>query len=124
MVSDVGDTSLSEAVATLRKRLWILILAFVLGISYGIYTAVTQPRLFRVTSTIQVHSGSSNQFRLDGASDFTGDSQVHMNTEVLILESDTLLTNVARDLDLANNADFNGWTGPETASIPGRSGCA
>jgi capsular exopolysaccharide synthesis family protein len=111
-VSDVGDTSLSEAVATLRKRLWILILAAILGVSYGTYTALTQPRLFTATSTIQVHSGSSNQFRLDASSDFTGDSQTHMNTEVMILESDTLLTNVARDLDLANNPDFNGGVAP------------
>jgi succinoglycan biosynthesis transport protein ExoP len=112
IVSDVGDTSLSEAVATLRKRLWILVLSVVLGVCYGAYTAVTQPRLFKATSTIQVHSGASNQFKLDQSLDFSGDSQTHMNTEVLILESDTLLTNVARDLDLANNAAFNGGTAP------------
>jgi capsular exopolysaccharide synthesis family protein len=113
MVSDVGDTSLSEAVATLRKRLWILILAVVLGLCYGAYTAMTQPRLYRASSIIQVHSGASNQFRLD-ASYEGDDSQTKMNTEVLILESDTLLTNVARDLDLANNRDFNGGTAPKT----------
>jgi len=112
-VSDVGDTSLSEAVATLRKRLWILILATVLGVCYGSYTAITQPKLYKATSTIQVHSGAANQFRLDQAYDFD-DSQTKMNTEVLILESDTLLTNVARDLDLANNADFNGGFAPKT----------
>ncbi len=111
MVSDVGDTSLSEAVATLRKRLWILILAAVLGACYGTYTAVTQPKLYRASSTIQVHSGASNQFRLDAAYE-DDDSQTKMNTEVLILKSDTLLTNVARDLDLANNPDFNGGTAP------------
>jgi len=112
--SGVSDTSLSEAVATLRKRLWILILALVLGLSYGFYTAITQPRLYKATSTIQVHSGASNQYRLDQAYDFGDDSQTKMNTEVFILESDTLLTEVARDLDLANNPDFNGGTAPKT----------
>jgi capsular exopolysaccharide synthesis family protein len=112
IVSDVGDTSLSEAVATLRKRLWILILAAVLGLCYGFYTAMTQPRLYRASSIIQVHSGASNQFRLD-ASYSDDDSQTKMNTEVLILKSATLLTNVARDLDLANNPDFNGGTAPK-----------
>jgi polysaccharide biosynthesis transport protein len=111
--SDVSDTSLSEALATLRKRLWILILAGVLGAAYGSYTAITQPRLFRATSTIQVHSGASNQYRLDQAYDLGDDSQTKMNTEVFILESDTLLTDVARDLDLANNPDFNGGTAPK-----------
>jgi succinoglycan biosynthesis transport protein ExoP len=113
MGSGVSDTSLSEAVATLRKRLWILILAVVLGASYGLYTALTQPRLYKATSTIQVHSGASNQYRLDQAYDFGDDSQTKMNTEVFILESDTLLTDVARDLDLANNPDFNGGTAPK-----------
>jgi polysaccharide biosynthesis transport protein len=111
--SDVSDTSLSDAVATLRKRLWVLILATVLGICYGAYTAMTQPRLYRATSIIQVHSGASNQFRLDQAYAFDDDSQTKMNTEVLILESDTLLSNVARDLDLANNPDFNGGRAPK-----------
>ena len=35
-----------------------------------------------------------------------------MNTELLILKSNTLLTTVAQELDLANNPDFNGATGP------------
>ncbi len=46
--SEVRDTSLSEAVATLRKRQWVLIVAAALGIVFGIYKAFTQPRLFRV----------------------------------------------------------------------------
>ena len=58
MNSDVGDTSLSEAVATLRKRRWILILAGVLGLAYGSYTAFTQPKVFVATSVIQVHNAA------------------------------------------------------------------
>src|SRR5580693_5198126 len=89
--SDASDTSLSEAVATLRKRLWILILAAVLGVSYGSYTALTQPKVYRASSIIQVQAGASNQYRLDQAYDFSSDDQTRMNTEVLILRSDTLL---------------------------------
>src|SRR5580698_8385463 len=89
-----GDTSLTEALATLRKRLWLLILAALLGIGYGSYKALTQPKLYDATSTIQVQSGSSAQYRLDQNFDYGDDSQTKMNTEVLILKSDTLLTEV------------------------------
>jgi succinoglycan biosynthesis transport protein ExoP len=112
--STVGDTSLSEALATLRKRLWLLILAAILGVSYGSYKALTQPKLYVASSVIQVQSGASAQYRLDQSYDDNDDSQTKMNSEVLILNSDTLLAQVAsaNELDLANNPDFLGVTGP------------
>jgi uncharacterized protein involved in exopolysaccharide biosynthesis len=110
--SQVSDTSLSEAVATLRKRSWVLILAMLLGLGYGSYKAFTQPRIYDATGTIQVHNGASNEFKLNADYDYSDDSMTKMNTEVLILKSDTLLTSVARHLDLANDPDFFGATGP------------
>jgi len=62
---EVGDTSLTEALATLRKRRWLLILAVVLGAGYGSYKAFTQPKLYEATGTIQVHNGASNEYKLD-----------------------------------------------------------
>jgi succinoglycan biosynthesis transport protein ExoP len=115
--TNASDTSLSEALATLRKRLWLLILAAVLGLSYGSYKALTQPKLYNASSIIQVQSGASNEYRLQQAFDYSDDSQSRMNTEVLILKSDTLLTEVASELDLASNAAFLGATGP----VPHRS---
>jgi polysaccharide biosynthesis transport protein len=112
MNPDVGDTSLAEAVATLRKRLWILVLAGVLGAAYGTYSAFTQPRVYVATSIIQVHSGASNAYKLDQSSDYSDDAQTKMNTEVLILKSNTLLATVAQEMNLANNPDFTGATGP------------
>lgn len=104
---ETGDASLTEVVATLRKRRWILIVAAAAGLLYGFYKAVTQPRLYRATSTIQVHNGASNEYKLDtGGFDYDDDSETRMNTEVLILKSDTLLYTVARDMNLANSRDF------------------
>lgn len=110
--AEIGDTSLSDALATLRKHLWVLILALLLGGGYGTYKAYTQPKLFGATSTIQVHSGATNQYRVDANSDYGDDSATKMNTEVAILKSDTLLTTVAREMNLANNPDFFGVAGP------------
>lgn len=101
-----GDTSLAEAVSTLRKRRWVVIAAAVLGLVYGFYKWVTQPKLYLASSTIQVRNGASNQYKLQADYDYGDDSQTRMNTEVLILESDTLLDTVAREKNLANNPDF------------------
>ena len=103
-----ADTTLSEALITLRKRRLVLIAAALLGILFGLYKAVTQPRLYEAFGRIQVRTGSSNQFRLDAAAVFDDDPQRKMQTEVAILTSDTLLATVARDLNLANNPEFIG----------------
>ena len=105
------DTSLAAALATLRKRLWVLILAVLLGASYGFYKAYTQPKIYEAESTIQVHNGASAEYKLNGAEDYGGDSQTKMNTEVAILTSDTLLYTVAKEMNLANNPDFYGPAG-------------
>lgn len=111
------DTSLSEVMATLRKRLWILIVAGLLGISYGSYKAFTQPKLYEASSTVQVHNGSSNAYRLDASYDYGDDSQTKMNTELFILKSDSLMETVAREMDLSDNRDFFGAPGPVHLSM-------
>src|ERR1700733_6022409 len=60
----VTDTTLSEALITLRKRRWVLILAVLLGLAYGVFKAVTQPTLYEAFGRIQVRTGSSNEFRV------------------------------------------------------------
>src|ERR1035437_7301276 len=72
---DSSDTSLSEAMATLRKRRWVLILAAVLGASYGSYKAFTQPKLYEAASIIQVHNGASNAYKLDSSEEHTSELQ-------------------------------------------------
>jgi succinoglycan biosynthesis transport protein ExoP len=107
------DHTLSEALITLKKRRWIVIVAVLLGLVYGIYKAKTQPKLYNAFGQIQVRSGSSNQFRLDAAS-MVGDTDTgsKMLTELQILKSDSLMLTVAREMDLANNPDFLEEKGP------------
>lgn len=100
------ETSLSEALLTLRKRKWVLILAFILGVVLGLYRAAFQPRLYEAHARIQVRSGSSNEYRLSALPGMGEDTLTKMNTEIAIMQSDTLLLTVARELNLANNPDF------------------
>jgi polysaccharide biosynthesis transport protein len=108
----VTDTTLSEALITLRKRRLVLIACVLLGLLYGIYKAETQPRMFEAFGRIQVRSGSSNEYRVNAVQGSSGDTASRMLTEVAILQSDSLMLAVAREMDLANNPDFLGGKAP------------
>lgn len=109
-----GDNTLSDALLTLKKRRWIVILAVLLGFVYGVYKAKTQPKLYNAFGQIQVRSGSSNEYRLDAAAVMGGgaDTASKMLTEIQILKSDSLMLTVAREMDLANNPNFLQAKGP------------
>ena len=59
-----------------------------------------------------MRTGSSNEYRVNAATSLTGDTTNKMQTEVTILQSDTLILNVAREMNLANNPDFLGVKAP------------
>ncbi|HEX4575841.1 MAG TPA: GumC family protein, partial [Edaphobacter sp.] len=108
----VTDTTLSEALIVLRKRRWVLVIAILLGLAYGIYKAESQPRLYDSYGRIQVRSGSSNEYRVSAVGDYGGDVSTKLLTEIEILKSDSLMLKVCREMDLANNADFLEAKGP------------
>lgn len=108
----VTDTTLSEALITLRKRRLVVIACVLVGLLYGIYKAETQPRMFEAFGRIQVRSGSSNEYRVNAVQGYSADSASRMLTEVAILQSDSLMLAVAREMDLANNPDFLGGKAP------------
>lgn len=106
-----GETTLAEALLTLRKRKWVLIVAGILGLAYGVYKVLSEPRVYEAYGRIEVRAGSSNEFRVSGTSGFdTGSNK--MLTEVAILQSDSLMLSVARQMKLQDNPDFLGVKGP------------
>src|SRR5882757_44529 len=107
--TSVADSTLSDALATLRKRRWVLIAVVIAGVCIGFYRAMTQPRLYTAIGRIEVRNGSSNQFRVGNS--YTGNDN-RLMTEVEILQSDSLMLSVAREMDLANNPDFLDAKGP------------
>ena len=111
-IATAADTTLSEALITLRKRRLLVGTIALLGLLFGFYKALTQIKLYEAFGRIQVRTGSSNDFKLDATTVFDDDPQRKMQTEVVILTSDTLMATVARDLNLANNPDFLGVKGP------------
>ncbi len=91
----------------------MLILCVLAGLLFGFYKAVTQIRLYESFGRIEVREGASDEYKISAASYFGDDPQRKMSTEEAILMSDTLLTKVARDLNLANDQDFLGVKGPQ-----------
>jgi capsular exopolysaccharide synthesis family protein len=113
----VTDTTLSEALIVLRKRRWVLILAVLLGLAYGVFKAESQPQVYDSYGRIQVRAGSSNEYRVGAVEGYGGDASSRLLTEIEIIKSDSLMLRVCREMDLANNADFLGQKGP----VPHRS---
>jgi capsular exopolysaccharide synthesis family protein len=101
-----ADTALSEAWVTLRKRKYLIALFALAGMAYGTYKGSTQLRLYDSYGTIEIRSGSANEYRIGSTTSTEGSSRIP--TQVAILKSDSLLLAVARDLNLANNPDFMG----------------
>jgi capsular exopolysaccharide synthesis family protein len=108
----VADTTLSEALVTLRNRRWILVVAVLLGLVYGLYKAESQPKLFESYGRIQVRSGASNEYKINAVQGLDNDSSSKLLTEIEILKSDSLALKVAREMDLSNNAEFLEQKGP------------
>ncbi|AFL87763.1 capsular exopolysaccharide biosynthesis protein [Terriglobus roseus DSM 18391] len=100
-----ADSALSEALAVIRKRKWILVACAVIAILYGYYTASTQPIIYTATGRIQIHEANSAATQLMGS---VGSQETNLENELGIITSDSLLLNVARNMNLINNPDFMG----------------
>jgi capsular exopolysaccharide synthesis family protein len=112
--SAATEATLSESLVVLRKRRLVVILAVLVGLGFGLYKSYTQPRMFESSAKIEVRSGASQEFKVDPATALSGGDSTNnkMAAEVVILQSDSLLFTVARELDLCNNPDFLGVKGP------------
>ncbi len=102
------DTTLSESLIVLRNRRLVVIAVTIIGMAIGVYRSLTQPKVYTSFGRIEVRSGSSNEYKLSAVTGMGDDPQRKLATEVVILTSDTLLYDVARDMNLANNATFFG----------------
>lgn len=100
------DATLSDVLLTVRKRKYVILAAVLLGALYGYYKATTQPRMFDAYGRMEIRAGSSNEYRVTSTGLPSADNSSRMATEIAILYSDTLMLNVGKKLDLANNGDF------------------
>ena len=107
-VTNEEGNALAENLLTLRKRKWIILAAVFLGTVFGVIRAVSTPKTYVSGGTIQVRPGSSNEFRIGNGSSGPQDLGTRLETEVAILQSDSLLLKVAKELKLEDNPIFLG----------------
>ena len=107
-VTNEEGNALAENLLTLRKRKWIVLAAVFIGTVFGVVRAVSTPKTYVSGGTIQVRPGSSNEFRIGNGSSGPQDLGTRLETEVAILQSDSLLLKVARELKLEDNPVFLG----------------
>jgi succinoglycan biosynthesis transport protein ExoP len=90
-------------------RSWLtIVLGGVVGLLVAVAVALL-PRHYTAMSKIQVRPGSSSQYRVDKSDLLNlGEDSTKLETETLILESDTLLLDTAKKLGLETNPDFMG----------------
>lgn len=105
--------ALSENLLTLRKRKWIVIAAVFIGGVFGVVKAVTTPKVYTASGTIQVRPGASNEYRIAGSSGMgSEDLGVRLETEVAILQSNSLMLKVAEEMKLEDDPIFLGPNSP------------
>jgi succinoglycan biosynthesis transport protein ExoP len=106
-IQDVGF-SLQGFLRSLQRS-WILIaICVLLGGGIGLFAALL-PRHYTAVSRIEVRPGSSSQYRVDKSDLLNiGDDSTKLETETMILESDSLLLDTAHKLNLDTNPDFMG----------------
>jgi capsular exopolysaccharide synthesis family protein len=101
------DSTLSESIIVLKKRRIVLFAVVALAVAYGLYKAYTQPRIYDSSAKIEVRSGSAQEFKVDPVQALGSEGGgSKMAAEVVILQSDSLMLTVAKELNLANNPDF------------------
>ena len=91
--------------ALVKKRYRLFLSCVVLGLLLGAVAALL-PRTYETTGRMQVRPGSANVYKFDKPSLLGDDENAKLESEVAVLQSDTLLLQVAAELNLANNPDF------------------
>jgi succinoglycan biosynthesis transport protein ExoP len=97
----------------MRRKGIILAVTLAIFALAALYCATTQ-RLYKATATIQVQKDSADALSLDqmmGPTETAGDaveSSIALQTEALILQSDSLALSVIQTLNLEHTPDFHG----------------
>ena len=107
----------------LRKHWSMVFAAFLIGGGVALLYAKTQPRIYEAVAMVEINPhvaqplGNKGDENLDMG--FFFDSREYYETQYKIIDSDRVLSAVARDLGLAHDADFMGLpsTSTETPSV-------
>lgn len=91
----------------LKKRAWLVLTLALVGLGAGIVANLVIPRLYSANAKIEVEEDKSGQFRLEQTvSSVAGVDTTKLDTEIEILQSQSLALEVIKALHLESNPDF------------------
>lgn len=96
---DAGESPLLLGLRLLRDRWWVLVLAGLLGLGAALATSLRQPALYSSTATLVLVDDAGQQLLEGGQSAGTTDPQRRAQTELALLQSPRIATQVVRALD-------------------------
>jgi succinoglycan biosynthesis transport protein ExoP len=139
------EMTIGDVLAILSRRAGILCGTIICMMAIGVLLCVNATRLYKATAEVQVQRETADALGLDNMIDQSSsgpdamDSNITLQTEASVLQSDSLALRVIKALGLENTADFRphfnliGWvmglfspTGPHDPSdlpleeVPGR----
>ena len=92
----------------LQRRWKFIVICTLVGLLAGTVAAL-RSRHYTAISRIQVRPGEANQYKVDKSDLLSmGDDTTKLETEVLIVQSDSLLLKVAKKMGLEQDPDFMG----------------
>ncbi len=110
----VKETTISDLWAVAVRRRWLIVGVMGLIITAAISLCATAARMYRGTAIIQVQKDSVDALSLDNMIGNTvapadaQDTNITLQTEAQILQSETLAMDVIKKLHLEKTADFQG----------------
>ncbi|WP_291202586.1 GNVR domain-containing protein [Hyphomonas sp.] len=123
-LSTVGDDQtagppldLKAIVGMVYRRFWLILSGFLTTFGVIAYITFTQTPLFSAQTVIQLDTQERNVIDLGAIFSGLGGTTAVIDTEVMVLESKTLLTRVAERQKLVEDPEFNPWLRPEQKSI-------
>ena len=102
---------LGRVTSILRRRLWVVLLVFILGVGVTAYVVKGMPKRYTAEASILVEPQRTQVSDLQAISADPGDIGTVVRTQIDILRSPSLSVNVVKALDLTANSEFQPSSG-------------
>jgi len=123
-LSTAGDDQLAgppldlkAIVGMVYRRFWLILTGFLTTFSVIAFMTFTQTPLFAAQTVIQLDTQERNVIDLGAIFSGLGATTAVIDTEVMVLESKSLLTRVAEKQKLVEDPEFNPWLRPEKKGL-------
>ena len=123
-LNTVGDDQMASPPLDLKaivgmvyRRFWLILTGFLTAFGIVAYITFTQTPLYSARTVIQLDTQERNVIDLGAIFSGLGGTTAVIDTEVMVLESKTLLTRVAEKQKLVEDPEFNPWLRPEKKSL-------